>query len=389
MTSRSKLVVGIVVAVLVIGGARSASRSRRVATTRRSRWRPPNRRCPRPRAHDRRAATRRQCRSRRSPGSPTRAGKPDAARAVGEGREHSRRAAAGRHRPGRRRVRGRGRGQHHALPRHLQLGDPGDDRTGPLGALQDPDIVWPIHGIFAYSGGAADPVAAINAAPVHAVDNSAAVANGVNGMERDAPASRRRRPHNLYGMAPLVRARRRPGAAAAAVRLPVAGVPPPPDADLGAPVISTRIGFLAGYDPTYTWDAASGTWKRSHSRPTARRGRRRPDRAGERGRAVHPVRGRVQRPDRRRGRRVGVLRRPAPGTLDPARPRAARAVRRRERTPDPPAPGQDLGRAAAGGYAVDVEFAPLPAHHRATRRPPPCADRGAGDDTTSKPTKRK
>src|SRR6185436_2618407 len=28
--------------------------------------------------------------------------------------------------------------------------------------LQDPDIIWPIHGIFAYSGGAADPVEAIN-----------------------------------------------------------------------------------------------------------------------------------------------------------------------------------------------------------------------------------
>ena len=71
--------------------------------------------------------------------------------------------------------------------------------------LQDPDIVWPIHGIFAYSGGAADPVDAINAAPVHAVDNSAAIANGVNGMERDAPGQPpRQSPHNLYGHGPAL-----------------------------------------------------------------------------------------------------------------------------------------------------------------------------------------
>jgi hypothetical protein len=131
--------------------------------------------------------------------------------------------------------------------------------------LQDPDIVWPIHGIFAYSGGAADPVAAINAAPVHAVDNSAAVANGVNGMERDAPGQPpRQSPHNLYGHGPaLVSLGGDPKPPPPLFAYSVSGVPPPPDADLGAPVISTRIGFLAGYDPTYTWDAASGTWKRS------------------------------------------------------------------------------------------------------------------------------
>ena len=117
--------------------------------------------------------------------------------------------------------------------------------------LQDPDIVWPIDGIFAYSGGAADPVDAINAAPVHAVDNSAAIANGVNGMERNAPGQPpRQSPHNLYGHGP----RSSRSAATRSRRPPLfaytrPGVPPPPDADLGAPVISARIGFLAGYDP--------------------------------------------------------------------------------------------------------------------------------------------
>ena len=128
--------------------------------------------------------------------------------------------------------------------------------------LQDPESLAD-HGIFAYSGGAADPVDAINAAPVHAVDNSAAIANGVNGMERDARATAA--PVAAQPVRPRARAllaRRRPEAAAAAVPVHVPGVPPPPDADLGEAVISTRVGFLAGYDPTYRGTRASGTWKR-------------------------------------------------------------------------------------------------------------------------------
>jgi Protein of unknown function (DUF3048) N-terminal domain/Protein of unknown function (DUF3048) C-terminal domain len=136
--------------------------------------------------------------------------------------------------------------------------------------LQDPDIVWPIHGIFAYSGGAADPVAAINAAPVHAVDNNAAVANGAAAMERDAPGQPpRQSPHNLYGHGPQLFALGgdpKPPPPLFAYSTP--GVPPPPDADLGTPVISTRIGFQGEFDASYNWDAATGTWKRfQHGEP--------------------------------------------------------------------------------------------------------------------------
>ena len=136
--------------------------------------------------------------------------------------------------------------------------------------LQDPDIVWPIHGIFAYSGGAADPVAAINAAPVHAVDNSAAVANGVNGMERDAPGQPpRQSPHNLYGHGPaLFSLGGDPKPPPPLFQYSVKGVPPPPDADLGEPVDSMRIGWQGEFDASYNWDAASGTWKRfQHGNP--------------------------------------------------------------------------------------------------------------------------
>jgi len=139
------------------------------------------------------------------------------------------------------------------------------DTIGPVRSvrLQDPDIVWPIGGIFAYSGGAADPVAAINAAPVHAVDNTAAVANGANAMERDAPGQpKRAAPHNLYGHGPAL--------------FDLGGDPKPPPplfqytkpgspnagANVGDPVVSMRIGWIGDYDASYQWDAATNTWKR-------------------------------------------------------------------------------------------------------------------------------
>ena len=48
------------------------------------------------------------------------------------------------------------------------------------------------------------------------------------------------------------------GAAARAVHLP-----PAHTAVVGTPTTSVHVGFLAGFDVTWMWDAASGTWKRS------------------------------------------------------------------------------------------------------------------------------
>jgi len=47
---------------------------------------------------------------------------------------------------------------------------------GPVRSVraEDPDIVWPLGGVFAYSGGAQVNVDAINSAPVKAVDESSA-----------------------------------------------------------------------------------------------------------------------------------------------------------------------------------------------------------------------
>ena len=130
---------------------------------------------------------------------------------------------------------------------------------GPVRSVraEDPDIVWPIGGIFAYSGGAQVNVDAINAAPVHAVDETAAgdamVRNEANQPPRDAP-------HNLYGLGQKL--------------FDLGGDPKPPPALFqylanGAPpvgpqgVIDFHVGFIGGYDPTWTWDAPSGTWKRA------------------------------------------------------------------------------------------------------------------------------
>ncbi len=127
------------------------------------------------------------------------------------------------------------------------------DVVGPVRSvrLTDPLIVWPVGGVFAYSGGAKYAVDGINQAPVKQVNESAAG----DAMFRD---SNRSAPHNLYA---------RP-----AELFGFGGEPVPPPAlfdyaegpvSAGTAVASVRIGFSRGFDPTYTWDAGSGTWVRS------------------------------------------------------------------------------------------------------------------------------
>ena len=79
----------------------------------------------------------------------------DAAGAQREDREHAAGAAAVRARRGRRRLRRGRRGQHHPVPRDVPL------RSRPTSSVRsarcgctDPSIVWPVGGIFAFSGGA-------------------------------------------------------------------------------------------------------------------------------------------------------------------------------------------------------------------------------------------
>lgn len=131
----------------------------------------------------------------------------------------------------------------------------GAEKVGPIRSVRftDPLIVWPVGGVFAYSGGAAGPDAAINAAPVVAVNETKAGA----GMFRTKDV---RAPFNLWGNTdPLWALGGKP-------------IPPPPLFSYrkdGAPVggedvTSVTIGFQAGGKPTWTWDAASGTFLRSY-----------------------------------------------------------------------------------------------------------------------------
>lgn len=139
------------------------------------------------------------------------------------------------------------------------------DVVGPIRSvrLTDPVIVWPVGGIFAFSGGARYALDAIGKAPVTPVDEDRAGAAMFRDRSRSAP-------HNLFG---------RPDRLWAIGGKPV---PPPPlfryrapgAADpQSRPATTVTIGYQRDYAVTYTWDVASGAWLRSTAgRPFATRG---------------------------------------------------------------------------------------------------------------------
>jgi hypothetical protein len=129
------------------------------------------------------------------------------------------------------------------------------DVVGPIRSvrLTDPQIVWPVGGLFVFSGGARSAVDAIRAAPVTTVDENAAG----DAMFRDRSRSA---PHNLFGRPDRLWA--------------IGGEPSPPPAlfsyaaPKGAPpgsmpIAGATIGYSGRYAVGYTWDAASGAWLRS------------------------------------------------------------------------------------------------------------------------------
>jgi Protein of unknown function (DUF3048) N-terminal domain/Protein of unknown function (DUF3048) C-terminal domain len=129
------------------------------------------------------------------------------------------------------------------------------DAIGPIRSvrLTDQAIVRPIGGVFVYSGGARYAEESIATAPVVLVDESAAG----DAMYRDPD---RGRPHNLFGRAVALFA--------------FGGDPTPPHplftyrpsgeaAIGGVPIREAFVGFDAGFDVTWNWDAASGTWHRT------------------------------------------------------------------------------------------------------------------------------
>lgn len=130
------------------------------------------------------------------------------------------------------------------------------DVVGPIRSvrLTDPNLVWPLGGIFAYSGGAQPAVDAINQAPVNAVNESAAG----DAMFRDN-SRRVDVEHTLFGRGAELFAKN--------------GQPTPPPALFeylpagqafsGEPATEVTVALNPGYAPTYTYDVASNTWKRA------------------------------------------------------------------------------------------------------------------------------
>jgi hypothetical protein len=126
--------------------------------------------------------------------------------------------------------------------------------VGPVRSVRrtDREIVFPIGGIFAFSGGAAYAVKSIATAPVKLYTES----NSGAAMFRDP---KRYPPHNLFANAALLMMKD--------------GKPRPPPAlftyssgprkVIGPRVSSFVVGFTEGYATTYTWDTKSRSWDRS------------------------------------------------------------------------------------------------------------------------------
>jgi hypothetical protein len=129
------------------------------------------------------------------------------------------------------------------------------DVVGPIRSVRrtDPSIVWPVGGLFVFSGGARGALDAIGEAPVTLVDEN----DAGNAMFRDRS---RAAPHNLFG---------RPDRLWEFVGEPV---PPPPlfkyapagSAEPGSsPTVEATIGYGGSYAVGYAWDAGAGAWLRS------------------------------------------------------------------------------------------------------------------------------
>jgi hypothetical protein len=128
------------------------------------------------------------------------------------------------------------------------------DVVGPVRSVRktDQSLVWPIGGIFAYSGGAQYAIDSINTAPVVQLDESRA--GPLMFRDHSRPSW-----YTLFAHVDQMYAKcGKP-------------VPPPPlftyraanAAAAGDPVASFHVGFEAGFATDWSWDAASSTWKRS------------------------------------------------------------------------------------------------------------------------------
>jgi hypothetical protein len=129
------------------------------------------------------------------------------------------------------------------------------DRVGPVRSVRktDQSLVWPIKGIFAYSGGAPYAISSISTAPVKQLDETRSGPMMFRDYSRAAPWNLFAHVDQMFGVCP-------------------AGTAPPPalftyrkphQAVGGTPASTLHVGFLAGYGTDWKWDPAKGVWARS------------------------------------------------------------------------------------------------------------------------------
>lgn len=129
------------------------------------------------------------------------------------------------------------------------------ERVGPVRSTRfiDPGIVWPVHGLYVFSGGTPEKVAAIRDAPVKTFDEDGLVAAGARERDPSIPA-----PHNLFAHLDALWGKtddHTPPAPLFAYREPRARV-------AGDPVRVFEVDIPGYQHARYTWDAPSRTWKR-------------------------------------------------------------------------------------------------------------------------------
>ena len=126
--------------------------------------------------------------------------------------------------------------------------------VGPVRSVRRTDraIVFPIGGIFAFSGGAQYAISSIETAPVKLIDQS----NAGAAMFR---VSTRPPPHNLFANAVLLSKEGGKVHPPPALFTYVPRKAPP----VGAPVGSFTVNFLSGFATSYQWDPKGRDWLRS------------------------------------------------------------------------------------------------------------------------------
>jgi len=137
-------------------------------------------------------------------------------------------------------------------------------KVGPVRSVRrtDQSIVWPVGGVFVYSGGAQYAIVSIDTAPVKQLDETRAGSL----MFRD-PSDPSAAPYNLWARVDQM----------FPAEKDAPPVPPPPlfvyrdpRDDVAAPTLSSfHVGFAAGYDVTWTWDPQKQVWVRTTHPPAA------------------------------------------------------------------------------------------------------------------------